>query len=284
MLLVIDNYDSFTYNLVQYLGELKVELQVHRNDQITVDQVRALKPDRLLISPGPCSPNESGLSNEIINQSMALGRFGWKANQPSLRQQNASAFLNDMGVTTSVFKQENCPEKQIACRKRPLGMVPEQPERAFNQLLFYTRALAVPARRRVDDPLALQGEQLFAQARCAVCHAPEMKTGEYPALPQLAHQIIHPYTDLLLHDMGEGLADGRPDFLAGPRDWRTPPLWGIGLSRKVNGNAALLHDGRARDLTEAILWHGGEADVSREAFRNMPKPEREALLAFLNSL
>ena len=109
-------------------------------------------------------------------------------------------------------------------------------------------------------------------------------TGDYPALPQLGHQIIHPYTDLLLHDMGEGLADGRPDFLAGPRDWRTPPLWGIALSNTVNGNASLLHDGRARNLIEAILWHGGEAEVSREAFRGMTKPEREALLAFLSSL
>ena len=217
-------------------------------------------------------------------QARVLGRFGWKANQPNLKQQDASAFLNDMGVTTSVFKRENCPDMQAACRKRAAGMVPEQSDRAFNELLFYTRALGVPARRRVDDPVALRGERLFAQAQCAVCHAPEMKTGEYPALPQLGHQLIRPYTDLLLHDMGEGLADGRPDFLAGPRDWRTPPLWGIGLSGKVNGNASLLHDGRARDLTEAILWHGGEAEPSREAFRGMLKPERDALLAFLSSL
>ena len=217
-------------------------------------------------------------------QTTALGRFGWKANQPSLRQQDASAFLNDMGVTTSMFKRENCPEMQTACRKRPTGMVPEQPDRAFNELLFYTRALGVPARRRIDDPVTARGEQLFAQAQCAVCHVPEMKTGEYPALPRLSHQVIRPYTDLLLHDMGEGLADGRPDFLAGPRDWRTPPLWGIGLSKKVNGNASLLHDGRARNPIEAILWHGGEATASRDAFVRMPKPERDALLAFLSSL
>ena len=217
-------------------------------------------------------------------QATALGRFGWKANQPSLKQQNASAFLNDMGVTTSVFKRDNCPEIQTACRKRPLGMVPEQPDRAFNELLFYTRALGVPARRYVDDPVTLRGERLFAEAQCAVCHVPEIKTGDYPALPQLDHQVIRPYTDLLLHDMGEGLADGRPDFLAGPRDWRTPPLWGLGLSEKVNGNASLLHDGRARNPTEAILWHGGEAAASRDSFVRMSKPEREALLAFVNSL
>jgi CxxC motif-containing protein (DUF1111 family) len=189
-----------------------------------------------------------------------------------------------MGVTTSVFKRENCPQIQTACRKRPTGMVPEQPDRAFNELLFYTRALGVPARRRIDDLVTAHGEQLFAQAQCVVCHVPEMKTGEYPALPQLANQVIHPYTDLLLHDMGEDLADGRPDFLAGPRDWRTPPLWGIGLSKTVNGDASLLHDGRARNLTEAVLWHGGEAAASRDAFVRMPKPEREALLTFLDSL
>lgn len=217
-------------------------------------------------------------------QTTALGRFGWKANQPNLRQQNASAFLNDMGVTTGAFKRENCPGSQVACRKRPTGMVPEQHDRAFDELLFYTRALSVPARRRIDDPLALRGERLFAQAQCAVCHVPEMKTGEYPALPQLGNQVIRPYTDLLLHDMGEGLADGRPDFLAGPRDWRTPPLWGMGLSKTVNGNASLLHDGRARNPAEAILWHGGDAAPSRDAFVRMPEHERKALLTFLGSL
>jgi CxxC motif-containing protein (DUF1111 family) len=163
-------------------------------------------------------------------------------------------------------------------------MVPEQPDRAFNDLVFYTRALGVPARRNIDDPIVRHGEQLFAQTQCAVCHVPEMKTGAYPEFPQLGNQSIHPYTDLLLHDMGEDLADGRPDYLAGARDWRTPPLWGIGLSAKVNGNAMLLHDGRARTLTEAVLWHGGEAERSREAFRVMQAADRAALLAFLESL
>jgi CxxC motif-containing protein (DUF1111 family) len=212
------------------------------------------------------------------------GRFGWKANQPNLGQQVVFAFLNELGVTTRLFKQENCPPIQTACRKRPLGLVPEQSDRAIDALMVYLRALAVPARRRVDDPVALRGEQLFAQAQCAVCHVPEMKTGPYSALAQLGEQIIHPYTDLLLHDMGDGLADGRPDYRAGPRDWRTPPLWGIGLTGKVNGNSALLHDGRARDMAEAILWHGGEAAGSRDAFVRMPKAEREALLNFLGSL
>jgi CxxC motif-containing protein (DUF1111 family) len=112
-----------------------------------------------------------------------------------------------------------------------------------------------------------------------------MKTAEkFPPLPQLADQTFRAYTDLLLHDMGEELADGRPDFKAGPRDWRTPPLWGLGLSQTVNGSTAMLHDGRARNVTEAILWHGGEAEVSREAYRNMNKADREALVRFIESI
>ncbi|HVY04334.1 MAG TPA: di-heme oxidoredictase family protein [Burkholderiales bacterium] len=217
-------------------------------------------------------------------QAPAIGRFGWKASQPSLRQQDAAAFLNDMGVTTRLFMRDNCPGIQAACRKRPIGMIPEQQDRPFGELLFYTRALAVPARRHVDDTNVVRGQRLFAAAQCAICHAPDLKTADYPDFPGLAHQAIHPYTDLLLHDMGDGLADGRPDFRAGPRDWRTPPLWGIGLSGTVNGNAALLHDGRARNVTEAILWHDGEAASAREAFRAMSGDERAALLAFVNSL
>lgn len=217
-------------------------------------------------------------------QVTGIGRFGWKAAQSTLKQQDAAAFLNDMGVTTRVFMRNNCTEVQIACQKSPSAMIPEQQDRPFSELVFYTRALAVPARRHANDAIVVQGERVFEQARCAVCHLPEMQTGEYPELPALGHQVIHAYTDLLVHDMGEGLADGRPDFGAGPRDWRTPPLWGIGLSKQVNGNAALLHDGRARNLTEAVMWHGGEAQGAREAFRTMPAQDREALLAFLNSL
>jgi CxxC motif-containing protein (DUF1111 family) len=217
-------------------------------------------------------------------QATVVGRFGWKANQPSLRQQIASSYLNEMGVTTGLFKDENCPEIQIACRTRPAGRVPEQPDPAFGDLVFYARALGMPARHRSGDKANRDGERLFEAVQCAVCHVPEIKTGEYPAFPRLARRIIHPYTDLLLHDMGDGLADGRPDYRAGPRDWRTPPLWGIGLGAKADGNASLLHDGRARNVAEAILWHGGEATASRDAFARMPSPQREALLAFVKSL
>jgi CxxC motif-containing protein (DUF1111 family) len=229
----------------------------------------------------------NGRPNYVWNaatQSLSIGRFGWKATQPNLRQQTAVAYLNDMGVTTPLFMRDNCPGIQTACRNRDTGTVPEQHRLPFEEILFYSRALGVPAQRRGVEPELVRGERVFAQARCSGCHVPELRTGEYPELPRLANQVIRPYSDLLLHDMGEGLADGRPDFRAGPRDWRTAPLWGLGLSERVNGNASLLHDGRARTLAEAVLWHGGEATASREAFRRMARADREALFAFLNSL
>jgi len=217
-------------------------------------------------------------------QALSVGRFGWKANQPSLRQQVAAAYLGDMGVTTMLFPGDNCPPVQKACRIRPGGTVPEQTYRPFDEIVFYLQALGVPARRPIDDAAASRGERLFAEAQCSACHVPELRTGDYPALPRLAHQVFRPYTDLLLHDMGDGLADGRPDFLAGGRDWRTAPLWGLGLGATVNGNTELLHDGRARTLAEAVLWHGGEAAGARESFRRMTGQERGALFSFLQSI
>jgi CxxC motif-containing protein (DUF1111 family) len=142
----------------------------------------------------------------------------------------------------------------------------------------------VPARRDVNDPEVRRGAELFAMAQCAVCHVPEMKTGRFPKLPQLSDQVFHAYTDMLLHDMGDELADGRPDFEAGARDWRTPPLWGLGLSQTVSASTAMLHDGRARNVSEAILWHGGEARVARELFRNMRKMDRNALVKFVEAI
>jgi CxxC motif-containing protein (DUF1111 family) len=220
-----------------------------------------------------------------FNDRTALGRFGWKANQPSIRQQVAVASLGDMGLTTRVYREQNCPPVQHLCAIQTPGNDPEVAFTDLDELELWTRALAVPARRNAHDPEVVRGAQLFEQAKCAVCHVPTLRTAEkYPVLPQLAGQTFHPYTDLLLHDMGEGLADGRSDFKAGGRDWRTQPLWGIGLSAAVNGNTALLHDGRARNVTEAILWHGGEAQASREAFQRMPKGDRAALVQFVESI
>jgi CxxC motif-containing protein (DUF1111 family) len=220
-----------------------------------------------------------------VNRRTALGRFGWKANQPSIRQQIVVAALGDMGLTSRLYRAQNCPPVQHLCAIQTPGNDPELVITDWDELEFWTRALAVPARRALDDPQVQRGARLFAEVRCAVCHVPALRTAEaFPEFPQAAGQTVHAYTDLLLHDMGEGLADGRPDFQAGPRDWRTQPLWALGLSSTVNGSSAMLHDGRARNAAEAILWHGGEAQASREAFRNMPKADREALVRFLESI
>jgi CxxC motif-containing protein (DUF1111 family) len=220
----------------------------------------------------------------VANKTM-LGRFGWKANQPSIKQQIAAAAIGDMGANSHLYYEQNCPPVQTICRAQLPANDPELIDSDLNELEFWTLGLAVPARRDVDDPEVKRGEKLFEAAQCVACHLPTLKTAtEFPALPQLANQTFHAYTDLLLHDMGDELADGRPDFKAGPRDWRTAPLWGLGLSKIVSGSTAMLHDGRARDAQEAILWHGGEARVSRDAFMAMKKEDRCALLRFLESL
>lgn len=229
----------------------------------------------------------SGRPNRVwdrIRGTAALGRFGHKAVQPTLRQQIASAFIMDMGVNSRLFPDEDCWPAQHACYSIETVSGLEAQDRQLDAIEFYLRALSALARRNIDDRTVQRGERLFKHAQCAVCHVPELTTSAHAAIPALRGKTIRPYTDLLLHDMGEALADGRPEFLAGPRDWRTTPLWGLGLRESVNGNANLLHDGRARTVTEAILWHGGEADFSRSAFLQMPKSDRDALLAFLDSL
>lgn len=214
----------------------------------------------------------------------ALGRFGLKANHPNLRQQVAAAFIGDVGLSTILFPEQNCPPVQKLCREMMFAGNPEVTTQRLSAVTGYLATLGVPARRNVADPRVLRGEALFAAAKCAACHVPELRTGDYPEAPMLSDQVIRPYTDLLLHDMGEELADHRPDYAAGGREWRTAPLWASGLSETVNGNGTLLHDGRARNVVEAILWHGGEAAAAREAFRAMPREDREALAAFLGSL
>jgi len=221
---------------------------------------------------------------DAVAGKMAIGRFGWKAEQPTVFQQSATAFNEDMGLTSPLLPQENYTKAEAAvCEmKSPTGQ-PDVSARILHDVVLYSRTLAVPGRRSMTDAIVLRGQKLFEQARCAVCHAPTLHTGASD-FPQLAQQTIHPYSDLLLHDMGEGLSDHRPVYDATGNDWRTPPLWGIGLVSTVSGHTFFLHDGRARNLTEAILWHGGEAQASREQYRNLSKSDRDALLAFLNAL
>ena len=221
-------------------------------------------------------------------QKTVLGRFGWKAGQPNLNQQNVHAFSGDMGLTTSLRTVDDCTDAQTACKQAPNGNGPEgEPEVSDNILrlvLFYSRNLAVPARRDVGTPQVLAGKNLFFQAGCQSCHTPKYTTATNAAEPELANQVIRPYSDLLLHDMGDGLADNRTEFQASGRDWRTPPLWGIGLTQAVSGHTQFLHDGRARNLLEAVLWHGGEATAAQQQVLTFNAEQRAALLAFLNSL
>ena len=231
----------------------------------------------------------SGRTNTVWDEkkgSASLGRFGWKANQPTLRQQTAGAFLGDIGVTSSLFPNESCPSAQEACSKAPTGKPGsyELPDRTLELVTLYGLTLAVPARRDFEDPEVVRGERLFRTMGCTSCHAPKLTTGDYPPIPELSRQTIRPFTDLLLHDMGEGLADKRPDHRATGTEWRTPPLWGIGLLRTVSGHERLLHDGRARGFEEAILWHDGEGKKAKEAFRTSPSADRSAMVRFLRSL
>jgi len=221
-------------------------------------------------------------------QALRPGRFGWKAEQPTLVGQAAGAAHNDMGVSSVLHPAQPCTAAQAECRAARTGADPEIPHeisrQALEELRAYLAFLSVPARGHLDEPTVQRGETLFAEIGCASCHKPQAVTGDDHEWRRLRDKTIQPFTDLLLHDMGEGLSDGRPSFAAEGREWRTAPLWGIGLLERVNGHMRLLHDGRARGLAEAILWHGGEAEAARERFRLMQAEERAAILDYLRSL
>lgn len=209
-----------------------------------------------------------------------MGRFGWKAASARVKHQVAEALNSDMGVTSNVFKTQDCGTSQQGCA----GSSVELSDSDLDKLTRYIALLGVPARRDYADATALQGETVFTNAGCAKCHAPTLTTSPYAAMNEFRNQTLHPYTDLLLHDMGTGLADNLPEGQATGAEWRTPPLWGIGLTAGVSGGEAYLHDGRARSITEAILWHGGEGEAAKQAFVNLSAADRNALLKFVNSL
>ncbi|MEO7995262.1 MAG: di-heme oxidoredictase family protein, partial [bacterium] len=249
--------------------------------------LEALNASTLENRADPNDANGDGISGRVNHvwsterSRLEVGRFGWKAGQPTLREQVAAAYRNDIGLTNSVFSSESSHGQPQADGRDD---DPELTDDILDSTTFYVQSLAVPARRRITDPGIMRGEEIFNTAQCAACHTPTQTTGVNPNIPEVSNQTIHAFTDLLLHDMGPGLADGRPEFEASGSEWRTPPLWGIGLQGPVVGHTFFLHDGRARNLTEAILWHGGEAEASKETFRTMDAPDRAALLAFLNSL
>ena len=236
----------------------------------------------------------SGKANKVWNNKtkrISLGRFGWKAGEPNISQQSSKAFSSDIGISAPLSNKPwgDCSPKQKKCLNAPNGNTPSQNNleisfEAMNKLIFYAKNLGVPARRNIENPKVLFGKKLFYQTGCISCHHPKFITRRLPSNPEQSFQLIWPYSDMLLHDMGEGLADRRSEGLANGREWRTAPLWGIGLTKTVSGHTQFLHDGRARNLIEAILWHGGEAEHIKQKFLKFTSKERNQLLAFLNSL
>ncbi len=233
----------------------------------------------------------SGRANYVWNvrqQKHTIGKFGWKANAPTLEQQIAGALSGDMGISTSIFPEQNCPPEQTDCQayvdengfKGKIEMSDEELE----QLTDYQATLSVPIRRNARKSNVLKGKALFKKLNCIKCHAVGFKVEQSEAVPQIAGTVFNPYSDFLLHDMGDDLADNRPDYLANGREWRTQPLWGIGMIKAVNGHTNLLHDGRARNVEEAILWHSGEAEQPKKEFMNLSRKERQQVLDFVNSL
>lgn len=266
------------------------------NQMIGLGLLEAIPASDILAGVDPDDTDGDGISgranivwSEEYDQPM-LGRFGHKAGKPSIREQTAAAFSGDIGISSPLAPNGagECMVAQVACQDAPHGdgddRVFEIDDEILDLVTFYSRNLGVPVRRKSDDFQTLRGKQIFYETGCISCHTPSFVTHRLEDQPEQNFQLIWPYTDMLLHDMGEGLADHRPEARATGREWRTPPLWGIGLTEQVSGHTYFLHDGRARSLLEAVLWHGGEAEAQRDAVIAMPKPDRDVLIKFLESL
>ena len=259
--------------------------------------VEAIPEADIIANADPDDANADGVSGRIQivrhpeTGEPTLGRFGWKAQNATIRQQSADAFSGDIGISSpdSADPYGDCTQNQTACRTLPDGVQArlgdtEAPDPVLDLVTFYSSNLAVPQRRDVDDAQVLEGKELFYAAGCTSCHTPKFVTTRDAPQKEHRFQLIWPYSDFLLHDLGEDMADGQQVGQAGGREWRTPPLWGIGLTETVNGHTNFLHDGRARNLEEAILWHGGEAETARDNFAAMTREQRRALIRFLESL
>ncbi|MEO0498578.1 MAG: di-heme oxidoredictase family protein, partial [Pseudomonadota bacterium] len=267
------------------------------NPMIGLGLVEAIHPADIATLADPQDADGDGISGRMnvalnpLTNEVQLGRFGWKASAPTIEIQSADAFSGDIGISTDIrlAAAGDCTTAQPECLAMPNGIQKrlgesEAPETVLSLVAFYSANLAVPARRNVENATVLRGKEMFYNAGCAACHTPKFVTSRNAEREEHRFQLIWPHSDFLLHDMGDGLADGQAVGAANGREWRTPPLWGIGLTETVNGHTFFLHDGRARNLTEAILWHGGEGQASRDAFAAMARSDRQALLAYLESL
>jgi CxxC motif-containing protein (DUF1111 family) len=253
--------------------------------------LEAIPETAVLALADPNDADSDGISGrpriliDPIGGQKRLGRFGWKAGQAKVIYQIAGALNTDMGVMTSIYPEPDCGSAQSDCGESGA----ELNDGDLSNLNKYISLLAIRARRNLNDPAALAGEELFGQIGCADCHTPTFQTSPYTEMAEVRDQTIHPYTDLLLHDMGEGLASSLgegnlEEGNASGAEWRTPPLWNIGLTADVNEGEAYLHDGRARTLEEAILWHGGEGQAANDAYQALSESDQQALIAFLKSL
>ncbi|MDA0932506.1 MAG: carbohydrate-binding protein [Planctomycetota bacterium] len=243
--------------------------------------LEAIDEATLLVRHDPCDADSDGISGrlatatELASVQPKAGRIGTKAQRASVIDQVATALNHDMGIASDLM-----PVLDGETSPSPAEVTPTE----LDRMARYAALLGVPARRSLTDAAALRGEQVFASMGCVACHVPELRTGTTHPYGELRGQTIRPYTDLLLHDMGPGLADNMGDGDATGSEWRTTPLWGIGHTADVAGGEAYLHDGRARTLEEAILWHGGEGETAKQAFRSLTAADRAAVVAFLRSL
>ena len=258
--------------------------------------LEAVSAADILAGADPDDANGDGISgrpnivwSQVHGQPM-LGRFGLKAGNPTILEQSAAAFVGDIGISNPIFTAGSgeCTDLQADCQAAQHGdgddRVFEIDAEGLDLVTFYSRNLGVPARRNVGGAEVLRGKELFYQTGCTACHTPNFVTQRLKDRPEQSFQLIWPFTDMLLHDMGPALADHRPEARATGSEWRTPPLWGIGLTRQVSGHSYFLHDGRARSLLEAVLWHGGEAAGQRDAVIQLSTADRDALIAYLESL
>lgn len=282
----------YTFTNLNY-GEMQEDVMISPRVAphiIGLGLLEAIDEKDILALADPEDKNNDDISGRpnyvknVITKNLELGRFGWKANEPNVKQQVAAAFQGDMGLSSSLFSEENQTKLQAPFISTETGGNPEVSDDILERVTLYSQVLAVPKRRNANGDKILSGQKIFYEIGCNNCHNQSFTTSKHADIPEFNNQKIYPYTDLLLHDMGEGLADNRPDGDATGLEWQTPPLWGIGLVQTVNGHTTLLHDGRARNVEEAILWHGGEAEETKNQFKNLSKTERENLISFVNSL
>ncbi len=291
---------SYTFSNLAF-GPFPSDLMISprvANQMIGLGLLEAIPDAEVLKNADPHDANGDGISGranrvwDVRKKGISLGRFGWKAGQPTVEQQSSGAFLGDMGLSTSLFPHHagDCMPSNERCQAAPHGAdaekdTPEVTDKMLELVTFYAQNLAVPRRVQAKEERVLQGKSVFSAAGCAACHTPRQMTGTGEHIPEaLRGQVIWPHTDLLLHDLGPELADGFTEGVASGIEWRTAPLWGIGHTMAVSKHTQFLHDGRARNLLEAILWHGGEAEAARNKVVNMMPAERKLLLAYLNSL